>query len=57
RATDAQRDIVLLNASYAIFADGKARDMKEALEIAKSGIESGRVKEHLKFIAELSNKI
>jgi len=47
----------LLNASYAIFADGKARDMKEALEIAKSGIESGRVKEHLKFIAELSNKI
>ena len=57
RATDAQRDIVLLNTSYAIFADGKARDMKEALEIAKSGIESGRAKEHLKFIAELSNKI
>ncbi len=57
RATDAQRDIVLLNASHAIFADGKARDMKEALEIAKSGIESGKAKEHLKFIAELSNKI
>jgi len=57
RATDAQRDIVLLNASYALFADGKARDIKEALEIAKSGIESGRAKEHLKFIAELSNKI
>ena len=57
RATDAQRDIVVLNAGYALFADGKARDMKEAFEIARSGIESGKALEHLELISEISNKI
>ncbi len=57
RATNAQRDIVLLNAGYAIFVNGDARDMQEAFEIARSGIESGRALEHLEFIVNLSNKI
>jgi len=54
QATQPQRDIVILNAGYALFADGKARDMQEALEIAKSGLESGIAKEHLKKIIRIS---
>ncbi len=57
RATDAQRDIVLLNAGFALFVDGKARDIKEAFEIARDGLESGRAKEHLEFITKVSNGI
>lgn len=57
RATDAQRDIVVLNAGYALLADGKARDEKEAFEIVRDGLESGRAKEHLDFIIDISNKL
>jgi len=57
RATDAQRDIIVLNAGHAIFVDGKARDMKEAFEIARSGIESGRALEHLDVMVGVSNKV
>ena len=56
-ATNAQRDIVLLNAGYAIFANGDARDMQEAFEIARSGLESGRALEHLEFLVRVSNKL
>ncbi|HIO95334.1 MAG TPA: anthranilate phosphoribosyltransferase [Campylobacterales bacterium] len=55
KATDAQRDIVILNAGFALFADGKARDMKEAFEMARMGLESGKAKKHLEFIAKVSN--
>ena len=55
KATDAQRDIVVLNAGYALFADGKARDMKEAFEIARSGLDSGDAIKHLEIIANISN--
>jgi anthranilate phosphoribosyltransferase len=57
RATDAQRDIIVLNAGHAIFVDGKARDMKEAFEIARSGIESGRALGHLDMMVGVSNKL
>ncbi|RUM70571.1 MAG: anthranilate phosphoribosyltransferase [Sulfurovum sp.] len=57
RATDAQRDIVLLNAGFALFVDGKARDMKEAFEMARMGLESGKAKEHLEFISKVSNRL
>jgi anthranilate phosphoribosyltransferase len=57
RATDAQRDIIVLNAGHALFVDGKARDMKEAFEIARSGIESGRALEHLDMMVGVSNKV
>jgi anthranilate phosphoribosyltransferase len=57
RATDAQRDIIVLNAGHALFVDGKARDMKEAFEIARSGIESGRALEHLDVMVGVSNKV
>ena len=55
QATDAQRDIVLLNAGFALFTDGKARDIKEAFEIARMALESGKAKEHLELIANVSN--
>jgi anthranilate phosphoribosyltransferase len=56
-ATHAQRDIVLLNAGFAIFTDGKARDIKEAFEMAKMALESGKAKDHLDKIAKISNQL
>jgi len=56
-ATDAQRDIVVLNAGFALFADGKARDIQEAFEMAKEGLESGKAREHLNNIADVSQKL
>jgi len=57
RATDAERDIVLLNAGFALFTDGKARDIQEAFEMARMGLESGKAQEHLKTIAKISNQL
>jgi len=56
-ASDAQRDIVLLNAAYALVADEAARDVKEGLEIAREAIESGRAAKHLEKIVETSNRL
>ena len=56
-STDAQRDIVLLNAGFALFVDGKARDIKEAFEMAKDGLNSGKAREHLNRMAEVSQKL
>ena len=55
--TGAKRDIVLLNASYALLADNMARDIKEAIEISKDAIDSGRAIKHLSKIIEVSNKL
>ena len=57
RATEAQRDIVILNGGYGVFVDGKARDMQEAFEMARYAIESGRALKHLEYIVEVSNKL
>ena len=56
-ATDAQRDIVILNGGYALFADGKARDMKEAFEMVREAIESKIALRHLEHIVKVSNKL
>ncbi len=56
-ATDAQRDIVTLNAGFALYADGRARDMQESFEIVRAGLESGMAKVHLEKIAEVSRKL
>ncbi|HGZ70921.1 MAG TPA: anthranilate phosphoribosyltransferase [Nitratifractor sp.] len=53
---DAKRDIVLLNGAYALFADGAARDIKEAIEILEESIESQKAIKHLEKIIEVSNK-
>ena len=54
-SNDAMRDIVVLNAGFALFTDGKARDIQEAFEMAKSGLESGKAREHLDLISKVSN--
>ena len=56
-ATDAQRDIVLINAANAFIVDGKARDIQDGLEIAREALESGKAKEKLKNIVTVSQKL
>ncbi len=53
----AKRDIVLLNASYALLADDMARDIQEAIEMSQEAIESGKAIEHLNRIVEVSQKL
>lgn len=57
RATDPQRDMVLINAAYALIADGMARDVQEALEIAREGLLSGKAAEKLQQIVSVSSKL
>ena len=57
KATDSQRDIVLINAACALMVDGKARDIQDGLEIADMAIKKGLAKEKLKCIVEISNKL
>jgi len=57
KADRAKQDIVVLNAGFALFADGKARDIKEAFEMAIEAIESGKAQKHLELISRVSNKI
>ena len=56
-ATQAQRDIVLINAANAFIVDGKARDIQDGLEIAKEALVSGKAKEKLKHIIKVSQKL
>ncbi|MBU1216170.1 anthranilate phosphoribosyltransferase [bacterium] len=56
-ATDAQRDIVLINAAAALMADGLARDMQDGLEMAREAIKNARAKKKLRQIIEISNKL
>jgi anthranilate phosphoribosyltransferase len=56
-ATDAQRDIVLLNAAAALMVDGLASDIQEGLEIAREVIAKGKAVKKLQEIKEISNKL
>lgn len=57
RATDAQRDIVLLNSAAALVVDGLARDIQDGLEMSREAIANGRAKKKLKQIIEISQKL
>ncbi len=57
RATDAQRDIVLINSAASLIVDGKARDFQDGLEIARETIKSKKAIEKLKQIIEVSNTL
>jgi len=57
KSTQAQKDIVLINAAAALIADGQARDIQDGLEIAQKAIRTGKAKEKLKKIIEISNKL
>ena len=52
-----KRDIVLLNAAYALFADGRVRDIQEGIEMAKDAIDSGKASVHLEKMVEVSAKL
>jgi anthranilate phosphoribosyltransferase len=56
-ATDAQRDIVLINAAASLMVDGMARDMQDGFEIAREALANNRAKKKLKQIIEISNKL
>ena len=57
RATDAQRDIVMINAANAFIVDGMARDIKDGLELAKEALVSGKAKAKLEEIIRVSQKL
>ncbi|RLA70262.1 MAG: anthranilate phosphoribosyltransferase, partial [Epsilonproteobacteria bacterium] len=50
----AKRDIVVLNAAFALFANGGVKDIAEAIEKVKAQLESGKATKHLQCIAEVS---
>lgn len=52
----AHRDTVLLNAGLAIFANGKAKTIKEGIEIAKESIDSGKALQKLQFLIDYSKR-
>ena len=51
----AKRDIVVLNAAFALFANGGVKDIAEAIEKVKAGLDSGNAVQHLQFMAKVSN--
>jgi len=56
-ATDAQRDIVLLNTAASLMVDGLARDIQDGLEMGREALGNARAKKKLKQIVEISNKL
>ncbi len=57
RATDAQRDIVLVNAAASLIVDGKARDFQDGIEIAKDVIKSGYAWKKVEEIVKVSSSL
>jgi len=53
----AKRDIVVLNAAFALFVDGDLRDLKEAISMVVEQLDSGKTREHLNLMADISNKL
>jgi len=56
-ATDAQRDIVLINTAAALMVEGIARDMQDGFEIAREAIKNKRAIKKLRQIIEVSQKL
>ncbi len=52
----AQRNVVLLNASAALVAGGKAKDFKEGIRLAEDSIDSGRAMKKLELLKEYTTK-
>jgi len=53
----AKRDIILLNAGFALLAEGSVRDMQEAIEKIEETLDSKKAKVHLDFMAKLSHSL
>ena len=52
-----KRDIVLMNAAAALVAGGKARDFKEAVELAAHSVDSGAAARKLEALVALSQRL
>lgn len=53
----AKRDIVLINTAFSLLVDGKVHSTEEGIVMAKEAIKSGRAKEKLEQIIEVSNAL
>jgi anthranilate phosphoribosyltransferase len=53
----AKRDIVLMNAAAALVAGGKARDLKEGVEVAARAVDSGAARAKLEALIALTRKL
>lgn len=53
----AKRDIIILNAAFALFVDGNVRDLQEAIMMIETQLNSGKAREHLNFMADVSQKL
>ena len=52
-----KRDIVLMNASAALVAGGRARDLKEGVELAARSIDSSTARQKLGRLVALSQEL
>ncbi len=57
KATDAQRDIILLNATFGIHASGKVDRLEEAKGLAKESLKSGKAMKALNRFVEATNDV
>lgn len=57
KATDPQRNIILLNATFGIHASGKVDNLTEARKLAVESLRSGKAKEALHKYIEASNDV
>ena len=53
----AKRDIVVLNAAFALFVDGNVRDIEDAILKVEAGLDSGKASKHLNFMVDVSQKL
>lgn len=53
----AKRDIVVLNAAFALFVNGDVASIEEAIEKIKVQLESGKAIEHLDMMVNVSQKL
>ncbi|WP_309496150.1 anthranilate phosphoribosyltransferase [Sulfurovum sp.] len=53
----AKRDIVVLNAAFALFANGEVKTIDEAIVMISSQLESGKALKHLNSMAEVSHRL
>ena len=51
-----KRDVVILNAAFALVAAGKAKNVKAGIGLAQAALASGRAKEKLESLIEFTNR-
>ncbi len=52
-----KRDIVILNAAFALFANGGVESIEDAIETIKVHLDSGKAMEHLELMVKVSQKL